>query len=52
VWLDFYFFLLTVEGVGRGARRLIFFSFSFDLWKGEGRGVNFFLKIVFSLLSG
>ncbi len=52
MWLDFFLFLFTVEGVRGGARRLIFFSFSFDLWKGEGRGVNFFLKFVFSLLSG
>jgi hypothetical protein len=48
----FYFLklLFTIEGVG--GVEVNFFSFSFDLWKGEGRGVNFFLKIVFSLLSG
>ncbi len=39
-------------GGGEGGWRLNFYLFSFDLWEGEGRGLIFFLKIIFSLLNG
>jgi hypothetical protein len=41
----FILFFFTIEGEGRW--RLIFFSPSFEMWKEEGKGVNFSLKIFF-----
>jgi hypothetical protein len=31
---------------------MFLFSPSFDMWKEEGKGVSFFFKFFFSLLSG
>ncbi len=47
----FNFFLKFLKG--RGGKGYVFFSPpSFDMWKEEGKGVSFFLKTIFSLLSG
>ncbi len=44
IYLFFNFFLL-LKGGGGGGGGIFFFSFSFDLWKGEGRVEGrFFLK--------
>jgi hypothetical protein len=49
VCLDFLFSFFYYWGGGEW--RLIFFPPSFEMWKEEGKGVNFSLKFLFSLLN-
>jgi hypothetical protein len=52
VRFDFFFKSLLLLR-GRGVQVYVLgFSPSFDMWKEEGKGVSFFLKTFFSLLSG
>ncbi len=49
--LDFFFFFFLLLR-GRGLEVNVFFFPLLKMWKEEGKGVNFFLKMFFSLWSG
>ncbi len=46
------FILISFPVEGEGVEVNVFFSPSLDMWKEEGKGVYFFFKTFFSLLSG
>jgi hypothetical protein len=52
VCLDLFIYnSFTLKGEG-GYKLMFYFSPSFDMWKEEGKGVNFFFKTFFPLLGG